>query len=123
MPPDHTRTVIDARMTPPTITTMPATTGALTPVQPRTAFGRAITLTVTPRPRRAPRLIVYGTAGLTAVAASGFLLGALRIGWTLLADIASTSLTLAALALLISTVGGGRRTHCPGCKAGWRLWG
>jgi hypothetical protein len=113
---DPVRTLIDARTTPVTITTLPATGAMATQTaQPVAAAVRTLRVTTVPRQRRTPRALIYGPAGLALVATTGFVLGVTGIGWDTAVDIATTALTLLFVALLLSAIGSGR-VHCPGCR-------
>lgn len=104
-----TRTVVDARTAPVTITTMPAAPVALRPSVP------APHRRLAPVARRTPGYAwpLAATAATALVAATGFTLGALGIGLGLLADLGLAVLTAGAVAAL--TLLTGRRVHCPGC--------
>lgn len=104
-----TRTVVDARTAPVTITTLSAAPVAVRP------SGPAPHRRLAPVARRMPGYAwpLAATAATTLVAGSGFTLGALGIGLGLLADLGLAALTLAGVAALPLLTG--RRIHCPGC--------
>lgn len=112
-----TRTFIDARTQPPTITTVPpreATVVRATATVPLRRPARPAPV----RRRSAPSvavIVLAAVAPLPLIAAAGFVVGSLGIGLGVLAVAAKAAgVTVVALAAVWLLTGRARR-HCPGC--------
>jgi hypothetical protein len=124
------RTLVDARTTPVTITTLPPRPGPV----PATAPLRVPAVRADRRPARAAapvpsparptcpavRVSVAVAAVLAAVAVAGLLAGQARAGLAPLAALGRAVLAVAVLAWLGCLLASTARVHCPGCRGARR---